>query len=278
MMNPSPWSPSVRRFSAAAETYESYSGVQERVAVRLMECAQSEMPRGGPVRILEIGCGTGVLTRLLRNTYPASRLLAVDLSAAMIREARKRLATPSERMGWVVGDAGQLPVCDGFDAVFSSSVLHWADSPQAAMEEIARALNPGGVTALAIMTVGTLAELHAVRRRIAPDNLPASDLPTRELLCEAVCAAGLKIRREAPGEMIVYYPSAHLLLNALHDQGLTGGRFSTSGRPLTRTQLRGLLDCYDRDYSGPDGVRATYRVLWLIAEKPATGRCPDGDE
>jgi malonyl-CoA O-methyltransferase len=263
-----------RRFSAAAETYENFAGVQNRVAIRLLELAQNEMPRGGPSRILEIGCGTGVLTRLLLETFPASRLLALDLSPGMICAARKRIANPLDTLGWVVGDAGDLPVHSVFDAVFSSSVLHWADSPQAAMREIARSLNPGGVAALAVMTKGTLAELHAVRRRIAPDNLPSADLPSPDLLRDAIGDAGLVIRKEAPVEILVTYPSAHSLLNALHDQGLTGGRFSTSGRPLSRTQLRNLIAAYDRDYSGPEGVQATYRILCLIAEKSSPCRCP----
>jgi len=258
---------SKRRFSAAAETYENFSEVQSRVAARLMDLAKDEMPHRKPTQILEIGCGTGVLTRLLRQTYPTIHLLALDLSLGMVREARKRITTLPDSMSWIVGDVGRLPVRDTFDAVFSSSVLHWADSPRSAMREIGRVLNPGGMASLAIMTVGTLAELHSARRRIAPNNLPASDLPAPNLLCEAAREAGLEVRVEAPGEIVVLYPSAHSFLSALHDQGLTGGRFSTSGRPLTRTQLRNLIEVYDRDYSVTSGVYATYRILWLIAEK-----------
>jgi malonyl-CoA O-methyltransferase len=258
-----------RRFSAAAETYENFSDVQSRVAVRLMDLSNAEIPHSNPTQILEIGCGTGVLTRLLRETYPAIHLLAIDLSLDMIRAARKRTSSSPDTMGWIVGDAGHLPVRDTFDAVFSSSVLHWADSPRFAMGEIGRVLNPGGRASLAIMTMGTLAELHSVRRRIAPDNLPPSDLPAPDLLCKAAREAGLTIRVEAPGEIVIIYPSARAFLTALHDQGLTGGRFSTSGRPLTRTQLRNLIEVYDRDYSVTSGVYATYRILWLIAEKTA---------
>jgi len=267
-MNPKGLSPIQRRFSAAAATYDHFADVQDRVAVRLLELALSEMSPSRPAQILEVGCGSGRLTRRLRETFPASRLWALDLSAAMVCEARKRVAAPPGTMGWAVGDAAQLPVRATFDALFSSSVLHWVDSLPAALGEIRRALNPGGLAALAIMTQGTLAELHAVRRRITPENLPLADLPASDLLREAVRASGLTHRIETSGEIVVTYPSAHSFLKTLHAQGLTGGRFSTSGRPLSRTQLRALIDVYDREFSVPGGVRATYRILWLIAENP----------
>lgn len=270
-----------RRFCAAAETYENYAQVQSRAADRLIDLALSAAPPcATPERILEIGCGTGVLTRRLGAAFPRSRLIALDVAEGMIREARKLDGRGSRvKPSWLVGDAGHLPFRSGIDAVFSSSALHWAASPGQAIVEIGRVLKDGGSAAIALMVAGTLAELRDVRRRVAPDNLPVSDLPNAEQLLPAFHQAGLAMQRVVSDEIIMTYPRARDFLRALHEQGLTGGRFSSSGQPLSRTQLHQLMLAYDRDFAGPAGVIATYRIVWFFATKTgpaARGAKADG--
>lgn len=261
------------RFSAAAETYEQHSAVQDWVATRLIEALTAiRFPNpSGPV--LEIGCGTGLLTRRVRVTFPGVPLLALDLSAAMVAEARRRMRSatpPGAANGWAVGDAVRLPCRAVFEAVVSSSAVHWAESPTAVLSEMSRVLRPGGGVALAVMTAGTLGELRRARREAAPDQEPPADLPAAAVFRAAARAAGFQIRFEAEAERVETYPSAVDFLRAIHEQGLTGGRFSNTGRLLNRTQLGRLIAGYERDYGRAGGVAATYRVLWLIAEKIPT--------
>jgi ubiquinone/menaquinone biosynthesis C-methylase UbiE len=105
--------------------------------------------QGAPQRVLDVGCGTGYLLRLLAEQYPrATELAGIDAAPAMIETAEQ--AANDQRMRFTVGVAEQLPFPDGaFDLVVSTTSFdHWADQ-QAGLGECARVLAPGGHLMLA---------------------------------------------------------------------------------------------------------------------------------
>lgn len=91
-------------------------------------------------RILELGVGTGVNLPL----YDASAdLVAIDLSAGMLQEARRRPTHVSIR--WVQADAERLPFSDGvFERVAVALLLCSVNDPAVALAEMRRVLQPGG--------------------------------------------------------------------------------------------------------------------------------------
>ncbi len=92
-------------------------------------------PRPGE-RILDLGCGDGVLTKALADL--GCEVIGIDSSAAQI-EAARRLGVDARVM------AGEdLPFRDEFDAVFSNAVLHWITRPDPTIAAVHRALKPGG--------------------------------------------------------------------------------------------------------------------------------------
>jgi ubiquinone/menaquinone biosynthesis C-methylase UbiE len=91
-------------------------------------------------RVLDIGCGTGLMSAKLAAT--GRQVLGVDLSAAMIAQARRR---GNARMEFLKGDAENLPVESGsFDAVVNLISFHHYPHPEKAMAEFLRVLRPGG--------------------------------------------------------------------------------------------------------------------------------------
>lgn len=87
-------------------------------------------------RILDLGCGDGVLAERLAQL--GADVLGVDASADMVAAAQKRGVTAQ------VIDAHQLPFDHEFDAVFSNAALHWMLDPQAVLAGVKRSLKPGG--------------------------------------------------------------------------------------------------------------------------------------
>ena len=87
-------------------------------------------------RILDLGCGDGVLTKRLLDL--ACEVVAIDSSAAQIEAARK-LGLDAHVM-----DAVDLPFKEEFDAVFSNAVLHWIARADVMIASVFRALKPGG--------------------------------------------------------------------------------------------------------------------------------------
>ena len=94
--------------------------------------------------ILDVGCGTGRLTAQLAAAAGDGLVVGLDLSNAMLAQAREWLARQAPRVLLVRGDAAALPIAETFDAVFSAATLHWVPDHAAAFRSIFRALLPGG--------------------------------------------------------------------------------------------------------------------------------------
>lgn len=253
------------RFSAAAETYEGPADVQRAVAARLLEWLPDPREARSPDRILELGCGTGILTRELAARYPAAGLVATDVSGDMIRVA-SRLAAPSRPIEWAVADARTLSSTVPFPLVVSSCALHWASPFEETARNIARLLSPRGWLVAALMVDGTLAELRAARLAVAPDAAPRGRLPTDSEVHAALGAAGLAVDRMTCFDLTSRHDSARAFLRSIHEQGVTGGAVSSGPRPLTRRELAGLMEWYDARWPAEGGgVHATYRVCCVRA-------------
>jgi len=104
-----------------------------------------DLPKGA--RILEIGCGRGAGSYLIKRAYEPDHIHAMDLDIGMIRKAVTYLS-PEERAGisFFVGDVCHLPYPDRtMDAVFGFGVLHHIPDWQGALREIVRVLKGGGM-------------------------------------------------------------------------------------------------------------------------------------
>jgi phosphatidylethanolamine/phosphatidyl-N-methylethanolamine N-methyltransferase len=119
-------------------------------------------------RILEVGVGTGIS---LPGYSPQNRIIGIDLSEAMLRKARRRVAelalTNVEKLE--VMDAEHLSFADAsFDVVVATHVISTVPNPEAALDECARTLRPGGEMIL-LSRIGAYAGLrHLIERLLQP--------------------------------------------------------------------------------------------------------------
>ncbi|MFI8194360.1 class I SAM-dependent methyltransferase [Streptomyces sp. NPDC085946] len=129
-------------YDEEAECYDASRGGEPRAAAAA-EAVLALVPPGAR-SLLDVACGTGIVTRRLAAGRPGLRVTGVDLASAMIRQAAARLPGAVVR-----ADSRRLPFRDGaFDAVGSVWLLHLAASDEDArtvVGECARVLRPGGV-------------------------------------------------------------------------------------------------------------------------------------
>ena len=156
-----------RIYRERAEDYDRLVAAEDADR-QLLPAIEQVAPR--LARVLEVGAGTGRITRQL--VARGAEVLAVDRAAAMLRVARRHLP----RTALVVADAAALPVADGWaDAAIAGWVLGhqrawtpdgWRTSIGSCLDQMARALAPGGVS-IVIETLGTGVETPRPSRELA---------------------------------------------------------------------------------------------------------------
>ena len=248
-----------KRFSAAVETYDRHARPQLSLARSVCDV----LPEIYPEQILELGSGTGQLTRLLVDQFPDVLIDAVDLSEKMVEYSRKKFKRFPQAT-WIQGDAQTYRATDPYPLIVSSAALHWISDLKKTFENIYRCLEKDGFFSLGMMLSGTLKELLAVRQEIAPGKTPPSALPSLKKLTDTLHAAGFKILRKKLSEEEVSYKDATDFLRTIHEQGVTGSKVASGRSPLNRGELNRLIELYQERYTSADGVYATYETATLL--------------
>lgn len=131
-------------FDRAAAFYDETRKLSPPVAAAVSEAIARELDAIGSDRLLEIGIGTGRITRPLMAR--GISVTGVDISSLMMDRLLAQLTPQHRAPELLLADATALPFADGsFSVVLGVHVLHLVSSAEAAVEELRRVLAPGGV-------------------------------------------------------------------------------------------------------------------------------------
>lgn len=236
------------RFAAAAGHYDASARVQARVAEALADrLAALGVPAGG--RVLELGCGTGLLTAASLAGLPrVGHWLASDIAPDMVARCQTR-AGHDPRLSLAVMDGEAPAVAPAFDLICSSLALQWFPDPARALARWRDLLRPGGFLCVATLGPDTFAQWRACLRaagavRTGPAYPDAASL-------RAWLGAGGRVEQR---DFVEHHADARHFLLSLRGIGAdyTPVRLPA---PVLRRAMRALDD------QGP--VAVTYDVRWL---------------
>lgn len=146
-----------------AATYDRVSDPQ----VAMAEGVLARMPLRGDERVLDAGCGSGRVTRMLLERLPRGTVVAVDASPAMVEAARAALPPQVEVLQ---SDLTELALDDPVDAAFSNAVFHWIPNHERLFRRLHDALRPGGRLVAQCGGKGNVERFHAVARAVGEEE------------------------------------------------------------------------------------------------------------
>jgi ubiquinone/menaquinone biosynthesis C-methylase UbiE len=174
---------------SSAEAYEKYlvPALMRRWAEQLVDLAAIAPGE----RVLDVGCGTGIVARTAAARAGAGgRVAAVDVNEQMLEVARA--AGGGRTIEWREGNAGALPFPDGaFDAVLSQQMIQFVSQPTAVLGEMWRVLRPGG--RLAVSACRAIAH--------SPAYVPLADALSRHVGPQAGAGMRSPFSSWSPGEL-----------------------------------------------------------------------------
>lgn len=149
-----------------ADAYHRVSGPQVAMAAAVLD----RLDVRGDETVLDAGCGSGRVTRLLLERLPRGRVIGVDASPEMVGRAREELSG-DDRADVRLADLAALRLQAGehVDAAFSNATFHWVPDHDALFARLHAALRPGGRLSAQCGAEGNVAAMHATALQAAAD-------------------------------------------------------------------------------------------------------------
>ena len=237
------WDPSV---------YLRYGDERLRPALDLL----GRIDADAPARVVDLGCGPGNVTAILKRRWPGAAVLGIDGSAAMLEKAR--LAAPD--CAFAQADFGSWTAATPVDVIYTNAALHWLDGHATLFPRLLGQLAPGGVLAV------QMPAMHAAPIR-ALQHVVAAEGPWAKLLREVGGAPPIL----EPGQYwdILRPIAAGLdIWETIYLHALTGENAAVQW--ASGTSLRPFLDPL------PEGLRAAFLAAYSAAIAPHYPRRADG--
>lgn len=232
--------------------YLRYGDERLRPALDLL----ARIDAGAPAQVVDLGCGPGNITAILKQRWPGAAVLGIDGSGAMLDKARE--AAPACR--FAEADFGRWTAEAPVDVLYTNAALHWLDGHEALFPRLLAQLAPGGVMAV------QMPAMHAAPIR-ALQHAVAADGPWAPLLAEvggapAILEAGQywDILRPITSQLDIWET---VYLHALSGE-------NAAVQWASGTSLRPFLDPLPAD------LRAQFLAAYTAAVAPHYPRRADG--
>ena len=181
-----------RRFFDLWSVFYDFPLVQRLTYRPIHDAVLHVLRRSSPRRVLDVGCGTGLLAARIRRELDGAHVVGCDFSGGMLRHAAAR----EPALAWVQGDALHLPFrAASFEAILSTESFHWFPDPDAALGEFFRVLAPRGRVLIALVNppLEILSRAARLASQLAGEPF---EWPTRQRMRARAEAAGFRVEAQ----------------------------------------------------------------------------------
>ncbi len=151
-----------KRFRCASKTYDVHAIVQKQMAKELVKIASKHVPEGN-AKMLELGCGTGLLTAEILQEFCCDEYMANDLVGEV--EERIRKITANYRnctFSFIKGDAEQITIPLNQDVIWSGATIQWIEDLDTFFQSLHHSLKSNGFLAISSFDVDNYKEVRII--------------------------------------------------------------------------------------------------------------------
>ena len=246
-----------QRFTRSLKTYSDQAVVQQQTAEKMVKELIANTGNGFS-NILEIGCGTGFMTRLIEQQLHYKSLLANDLAPQCGEHISK-----INNCRFIPGDIEtQNYPSQKFDLIISNATFQWFDHLGDALKKFSNWLKPDGIMAFSTFGPENIKELAMLGRR------SLKYLSHSETVAITQQNFTLLFEHEDVITLEFITPLAALKhLKATGVNSLPEYNSETNASLSTRAALQDFSEAYIKTHSTPNGVSLTYHPVIIIAKK-----------
>lgn len=230
--------------TSVAKAFDSKVIAYDRHAKLQMKCAErlaAMLPDSAPVRILEVGCGTGFLTKLLQRRYPEAHITAIDIAGNMVGYCHQKF-TGFLNVDFALADGEFFETAERYDLIVSNLSVQWFENPLTGLENLQRHLRPQGHIFYSTIGAQSFQEWQST---LAGLNLPQG------LVARPAYEGIIEEQKE-----VIRYKSAWDFLKDLKNIGTH--QHHQGYRPLSPARLKQACARFDEAHQG----RVTWHILY----------------
>ncbi|WP_439182602.1 malonyl-ACP O-methyltransferase BioC [Carboxylicivirga taeanensis] len=242
-----------KRFESAASTYCAHAKVQQHMAVRLVEMAQMYLPIKQE-RLMEFGCGTGLLTQQIIKYFSVGDYVINDLVDRVSGLVHTILKNRVAKQQFIAGDVECLDLPDALDSIWSGATIQWINQLQPFFYKLSQHLKPGAYLLVSSFGPNNYKEIKATTGN-------GIAYKTKEQLISAA-SSGFELMAFEEWHEQLWFSTPLEVLKHMRSTGVNG----VSACSWTKGRMSTFCNSYSQ-LAQSDGYPLTYHPYLMVFKK-----------
>lgn len=249
------------RFQKALSSYEDNALAQKEAVKELIDNLLNIIPKGTIIpQVLEIGCGTGLLSRKIVEVFQIKNYTLNDLFEDAITIAKEQIEKDTT-CHLICQDAETLDLPkEQYNLIVSSSAIQWFKNPPLFFDNMSKSLAKDGLLAISTYAPGTMKEFSTLTGK-------GLIYPKIEELKEML-SKKYDLLKMYQREIVIPFDSPYEVLKHIKHTGVSANNTLEDLNFWTPSKLKSFVNQYQNEYKieGTSKVSLTYKPIFILAK------------